>query len=126
MEQKNRVELIGYIGGIRTTDYEQRCVANFSLATTYAYTNKSGEPIVETTWHSIVFWATNDKAKAFHKSLKKGDGVSVVGRIRNAQYTKADGTMATMYEVIGSDIKVINEHLELEVRKTKESSHEQI
>ena len=49
MEHINRIELQGHVGTVRTNVFEDRSVANFSVATEYFYKNKDGSGVSETT-----------------------------------------------------------------------------
>ncbi|MCL4130983.1 UNVERIFIED_CONTAM: hypothetical protein GTU68_040985 [Idotea baltica] len=54
----NKVLLIGNVGGdpeIRTLPSGAK-VANFSLATTESYTDRSGQKQSQTEWHRIEIW----------------------------------------------------------------------
>ena len=53
MEQLNKIELRGNVGNIRVQAVGENEVANFSLATNFAYKSKDGTPVIETTWHNI-------------------------------------------------------------------------
>lgn len=43
MEHLNSVTLRGYVGNVRIMDVQDRKVANFSVATNFAFKNSSGE-----------------------------------------------------------------------------------
>ena len=49
MEQLNSVTLRGIIGSVRVQDIQDRKVANFSVATNFAFKNSNGEAVIETT-----------------------------------------------------------------------------
>lgn len=97
----NRIELRGVVGNARTTKVGDSEITRFSVATDYFFKNKSGEAVVETTWHSVSAW---DKGLS---ELKRGDKVEVVGRIRNTRYTDSEGMERTSTEVIASEVKVL-------------------
>jgi len=52
MEFLNRIEVKGVVGSSRTTTLDNIQAVNFSLATEYCYTDKSGMGVVETTCYS--------------------------------------------------------------------------
>ena len=56
MEQLNRVELRGVVGSVRLQKIGNTQVANFTVATSLAYKDRSGSPIIETTWHNVTAW----------------------------------------------------------------------
>ena len=47
-------------------------------------------------------------------SLKKGDAVDVIGRLKNQRYTSADGTERSSVEILASSLKVITEPMKME------------
>ena len=52
LECINRVELRGIVGTSRVTEVGDRNLINFSLATNYAYKDKDGYPVSETTCYA--------------------------------------------------------------------------
>ena len=71
MEPLNRIELRGFVGSVYVKDFGNTKATNFSLATNYAYKDKSGGPVIETTWFRIIAWDA--------PQIKKGDTVQVLG-----------------------------------------------
>ncbi len=65
-------------------------VANFSIATTESYNDRSGARQERTEWHRIVAWGK--LAEVCAQYLKKGRQVYVEGRITNRQYDAKDGS----------------------------------
>ena len=53
MEQLNSVILRGIIGNARIQNIGDTEMARFSVATDHAYKNRSGEAVIETTWHQV-------------------------------------------------------------------------
>ncbi len=104
MEQLNRVELRGTVGSVYVKDFgNTRCV-NFSLATNYAFKDREGCPVIETTWHRVIAWENQDTADAF--KMKKGDSVHVLGRLRIQRYTGADGVERQAVEIVANRIHI--------------------
>lgn len=101
MEQLNKVELKGIVGSARTSPIGNTNITRFSVATTYAYKDKEGCPILETTWHQC----TSFDPKA--SELKRGDNVSVIGRIRNNRYTDSDGNEKTSYDILVNNLTIL-------------------
>jgi len=97
MEQLNRVELRGVVGGVRTQKVGDRLVAHLALATNYAYKDKAGSPVIETTWHNVVAWEGRDIADV--DQIKKGDKLYVVGRFRTQKYTDSNEQEKISFEV---------------------------
>lgn len=110
MEYLNRIELQGIIGQIRTRPMmDDRKVTNFSLCTECVESSPlSGMIIKETTWHNIVAWDGANTDPRIH-SASKGTAVYVKGRLRMALYTGADGTERKYYEVLASEVKILEE-----------------
>jgi single-strand DNA-binding protein len=84
----NKVILVGNLG----KDPEVRhleggtTVANFTLATTEVFKDKSGNRKEQTEWHNIVVW--KGLADIAEKYLKKGSTIYLEGRIRYKSYEK--------------------------------------
>jgi single-strand DNA-binding protein len=108
----NKVILVGNLGKdpeVRTLE-NGRKVANFSLATSEAYKDKSGERVERTEWHNIVFWGPI--AEVIERYVKKGSKIYVEGKLRTRSYeqegvkkyiTEIDGQNMTMLDSKGSD-----------------------
>lgn len=105
MEQLNRVELRGTVGSVYVKDFgNTRCI-NFSVATNYCFKDREGCPVIETTWHRVIAWESQDTADAF--KLEKGSQVHLIGRLRVQKYTGADGVERSMVEVMAGNVETI-------------------
>jgi len=103
MEQLNRVELRGTVGSVYVKEFgNTRCV-NFSVATNHCYKSSQGEPVIETT-HRVIAWEKPETSDAF--TIKRGDPVHVLGRIRVQRYTGANGAELEAIEIIASRIEL--------------------
>jgi single-strand DNA-binding protein len=107
MSSLNKALLIGRLGrdpDIRyTTDGTP--VANFSLATSESWTDKSGTRQERTEWHNIVAWRRlADLAKRY---LSKGKQVYVEGRIQTREWDDRDGNKRRSTEVIASQMVLL-------------------
>lgn len=103
---KNKVNLIGRLGDnpeIKNFD-EGLKIANVKLATSEKYTNKQGEKVEETQWHSLVFFGK--KAEIVEKFLNKGDMIDVEGKIKYESYDK-DGEKKYFTRIHCSDIVML-------------------
>lgn len=98
----NRVELQGIVGTSKVICIGDKKAVRFSLATNYAYKDKEGYPVIETTWHSCSAWA--EKEDDFTK-YRKGTPLHIEGRIRNIRYTDASGCERTTLEVVATKIE---------------------
>ena len=107
MSGVNKVILLGNLGKdpeVRRLD-DGRGVANFSLATSETYKNKSGEKVTNTEWHNIVLWSPlADIAESY---LKKGSQVYIEGKISNRSYEDKDGVKKYISEVVGREITLL-------------------
>ena len=107
MSSLNKVLLIGRLGKdpeIRyTTDGSP--VANFSLATSEFWTDKSGTRQERTEWHNIVAW--NKLADLSKRYLTKGRQVYIEGRLRTREWDDRDGNKRRTVEVIASQLVLL-------------------
>ena len=89
----NKVIVIGNLGAnpvIRALPNSGQNVANFSLATTERFTDRSGTKQQRTEWHRVVaFGALADRCQRF---LSKGRQVYIEGRLTTRQYEAKDGS----------------------------------
>jgi single-strand DNA-binding protein len=105
------IEIIGHLGRKPEMKYSPsgQAVTNFSVATTNAYTSKSGEKVKETTWFRVSVWGT--LAENCNKFLDKGSLVKVEGRLSMDKvtggpniFTKTDGTTSANFEINGNSV----------------------
>ncbi len=106
MEHLNSVTLRGFVGNVRIMDVQDRKVANFSVATNYAFKNSNGEAVIETTWHNVTAWSGCKSVDI--TAIRKGVAVEVEGRIRTNRYTGSNGESRVIYEVLARDVKIID------------------
>jgi single-strand DNA-binding protein len=103
----NKVILIGNLG----RDPEVRhleggvSVANFPIATTESYKDKSGNRVEQTEWHNIVMW--RGLAEVAEKYLKKGMTIYVEGKLRTRSYDK-DGQKHYRTEVLSDNMTILS------------------
>lgn len=80
-------------------------VANFSIATSESYKDKTtGEKKEITEWHNIVAW--NGLAEVVDKYLHKGDQMYLEGKLRTRSWEK-DGVTRYTTEVIANSIQLL-------------------
>ncbi|CAN5185342.1 single-stranded DNA-binding protein [soil metagenome] len=104
----NKVILVGRLG----KDPEVRnlengaTVANFSIATTETYKDKTtGEKKDITEWHNIVLW--RGLAEIAAKYLHKGDMIYIEGKLRTRSWEKENVTRYTT-EVVGDNMTMLS------------------
>jgi len=88
----NKVIVIGNLGAnpnVRALPSGQN-VANFSLATTERFTDRSGTKQQRTDWHRII--AFGRLADTCERFLSKGRQVYIEGRLTTRQYEAQDGS----------------------------------
>jgi single-strand DNA-binding protein len=91
MASVNKVILIGNVGRDPEIRYTQsgEPIANFTLATNEAWTDKSGQKQERTEWHRVeVFGKT---AQVVRDYVTKGRPVYIEGSIRYEEWTDKDG-----------------------------------
>jgi single-strand DNA-binding protein len=107
MASVNKVILIGNLG----RDPEMRympsgdAVANFSIATTEKWKDKSGEMQEQTEWHRIAFFGR--QAEICGEYLRKGSAVYVEGRLQTRKWTDKDGNERYTTEVRGDRMQML-------------------
>lgn len=113
MEQLNRIELRGNVGMVRVSSYEGKRVANISVPTSIFFKSRTSETdaTLETTWHNVVAWEGRGIPNL--DLLVKGTPISVVGRLRTRSYINSEGINRTEYEVVASEISVLEESLSI-------------
>lgn len=103
----NKAILVGNVGNdpeVRHIDNDTS-VANFSLATTETYMNKSGERVSNTEWHRIVAW--RGLAKVVENYIKKGTQLYIEGRIQTRSYEDSNGVKKYTTEIVADNIKML-------------------
>lgn len=103
---KNLVILVGNLGAdpeIKTFESGNK-VANLKLATSEKWTNKAGEKVEETQWHSLVFFGKI--VDVIEKYVKKGDRISVDGKIKYESYEK-DGEKRYSTKIVCHDLLML-------------------
>lgn len=101
---KNVVYLIGRVGSdpeVRTLDGGKK-VCSMSLATTETWTNKQGEKESDTQWHRLTIW--NKAAEVAEKFVKKGDLLTIDGKIIYRKYTDKEGVDRYNSEIVVSEL----------------------
>ncbi|MBU2019336.1 MAG: single-stranded DNA-binding protein [Bacteroidetes bacterium] len=105
----NKVILIGNLG----KDPEVRklesgaTVANFSVATSDNYTDKStGEKKEITDWHDIVVW--RGLAEVVEKYVRKGMKVYIEGRLKKRSWQDKEGQTRYTTEVLADNLTILS------------------
>ena len=105
----NKVILIGNLG----KDPEVRrlengaIVANFSIATSESYNDKTtGERREITDWHNIVVW--RGLAEVVEKYVRKGTKVYVEGKLKTRNWQDKEGNTRYTTEVVADEITMLS------------------
>lgn len=108
MEQLNRIEIRGNVGNVNILKAGNTRVAHFSVATNFAYKDRNGEPVIETTWHYVTAWEGNKGIPPLD-TIAKGFPVYVTGRLRMRKFISGDGSEKTSYDIIANTLEVLND-----------------
>jgi single-strand DNA-binding protein len=76
-------------------------LASFSLAHTPRKKVNGQYEDGETIWFRVAFW--NSKSDLVIEHLRKGDRISVIGKLSQSTYTTKDGETKTSLEISGTD-----------------------
>jgi len=100
----NKVILIGNLGRdpeVRYTPSGQ-AVANFTVATNEAWTDKAGQKQERTEWHRVVVWGK--AAENCGEYLSKGRSVYVEGRLQTREWTNKEGDKQFTTEIVANPV----------------------
>ncbi|MSO21013.1 MAG: single-stranded DNA-binding protein [Acidobacteria bacterium] len=103
----NKVILVGNLGRDPELTYlpSGQSVAKFSLATTRAYKDKTGELKEETEWHNIVAWGKTGEICAQY--MKKGGQAYVEGRIQSHSWEDKQGNKRTAIDIVADNVQML-------------------
>ena len=103
----NKVILVGNVGKDPEVRYLENgvAVAQFSLATSETFKDKSGNRTSRTEWHNIVLW--RGLAEVAEKYVKKGQPLYIEGKITNRSYDAKDGSKRYITEIVASEMKML-------------------
>lgn len=105
----NKVILIGNLGKDPEVRHLENgaVVANFSIATSEVYTEKStGERKEVTDWHDIVVW--RGLAEVVEKYVKKGYKVYVEGKLKKRSWQDKEGNTRFTTEIIADELSILS------------------
>lgn len=107
-QQLNRIELIGVIGNVRTRSVSgDDMVANFSVATNYAY-YYNNNPIIETTWHNVV--AFKSEKDIDFDAIVKGGKIHVIGRVKQEPYVDINNEKKFLFKIVASKVEAVPQY----------------
>lgn len=104
-QQLNRIELIGIIGNVRTRSVSgDDMVANFSVATNYAY-YYNNSPVIETTWHNVIAFKSGKDID--FDAIVKGGKIHVIGRVKQEPYVDINNEKKYLFKIVASKVEAI-------------------
>lgn len=122
----NKVILIGRVGNapeIRTISNDGRKAAQFSLATSEKYKDRSGEWQEATEWHNVVCF--DKTAETCETHLSKGLLVYVEGKLRTREWTDRNGDKRRTTEVVAATVRFLDKK-EGPARKAAQGENEDL
>lgn len=103
----NKHMLIGNVGGTpKISNYQERKVAQFTLATSEVYKDRDGQKTENTDWHNIVAWSP--LAEIVEQFVSKGSRIYVEGKSRSRKYTTEQGETRYITEVLANTIVLLD------------------
>lgn len=103
----NKVEIQGFLGqdAEEKTFESGRTLISMNVATNESYKNEKGEWIKNTTWHNVTYW--KNKKDLDLSFLKKGELISIQGKLNNRKYTDKKGQDHYITEVVAYKIEQV-------------------
>jgi len=103
----NKVILLGRLGADPEVRYTNTGtpVANFNIATSTNFTDKSGEKTERTEWHRIV--ASGKLGEICGEYLAKGKQVYVEGRLQTRDWEDRDGNKRKTTEIVAGVMQML-------------------
>lgn len=104
----NKAILVGNLGKDPEVRYLEggTAVANFPLATSESYKDKSGNRVDQTEWHNIVVW--RGLAEVAEKYLKKGMQVYIEGKIKTRSWQDKEGNKRYTTEIVADNLTILS------------------
>ena len=103
----NKVILVGRLGADPEVRYTASgtAVANFRMATSEYWNDKTGERQERTEWHRIVCWGKT--AELAGQYLSKGRQVFIEGRLQTRQWEDRDGNKRYTTEIVAREMQFL-------------------
>lgn len=103
----NKVEIQGFLGrdAEEKTFDSGRTLVSMNLATDESYKNYNDEWIKNTTWHNVIYW--KNKKDENTDFLKKGELISITGKLNNRKYTDKSGQERHVTELVAQKIELV-------------------
>ena len=103
----NKVILVGRLGADPEVRYTNTGtpVANFNMATSTNFTDKSGEKTERTEWHRIV--AFGKLGEICGEYLAKGKQIYIEGRLHTRDWEDRDGNKRKTTEIVANTMQML-------------------
>lgn len=104
----NKVILIGNLGKDPEVRHLENgaTVANFPLATSESYIDKTtGQKVENTDWHDIVVW--RGLADVVDKYVRKGQKVYVEGKLKKRSWQDKEGNTRYTTEIVADELTIL-------------------
>lgn len=103
MSGYNKATIVGHLGrDPECRDAGGSRVANFSVATSERFKDRSGERQERTEWHRVVAWGK--LAEICEKYLRKGAKVLVEGKLQTRKWEDRDGNTRHTTEIHAREV----------------------
>jgi single-strand DNA-binding protein len=108
MKTINKVEIQGFLGqDAEVKTFESgRTLINMNIATNESYKDKNDEWIKSTSWHNVAYW--KNKKDENLDFLKKGELISVAGKLNTRKYKDKSGNEKYVTEVVAYKIEIVS------------------
>ena len=105
----NKAIVVGNLGADPEVRYTQggQAVANFRMATTDNWTDKSGQKQERTEWHRIVAWGKT--AELCGEYLTKGRQVYIEGRLQTREWTDKENHKNYTTEIVADKVVFLSD-----------------
>ncbi len=103
----NKVFLIGRLGQDPEVRYTPNggAVANFSMATSESWNDKSGQKQEKTEWHRIVVWGK--LGELCGQYLSKGRQAFIEGRLQTREWVDKEGQKKYTTEIVANNVQFL-------------------
>ena len=105
----NRIEILGTVGNVRFSSFEDRRNVNLTVVTNYIYKGRSSNPMMETMWFNVTCWEGKAVSAETLDGLAKGCSVHVWGRLRERTYTLSDGIERHVTEIVANAMELVKD-----------------
>ena len=103
----NKVIILGNLGmdpEVRTLESGAK-LARLRIATSESYTNRDGQKVENTEWHSVTVW--RQLADIAEKYLAKGRQVYIEGKLQTRSWKDPEGNDRYATEIVGERLQLL-------------------